>query len=409
MNLFGNPGLGRVAYQVGNGEWRPLAARADGRYVFEVPAGETRYGVAVACLKPTLPLYAWASWLRIYQLTTEDATQVVFPCHGQGEEQAAGLSLSVDASALGADRVYLYASFWEGFADRSTWSEHLSAAAGSGVPVLVVAFSGGTGFDPEHAAGVALKRVDLVPGKTASAILTLTSADRVDFAGGKNAGTVEAFDVPAGTRAAHFWVHYYSPRGLHISWNEATKSPEDLGRGDQTGGNFIRVPDPGADDVYVLETHALSPGRFSLRHWDFVPARGTSSLRPSPFPEPWTPAVEVTPGPLPVVRFERGVGPIGYRVSFAVESAQGGAVAFVSPAWLGDRSDYAFPDLTALPGFGAFKAAPGEHVAVGVRVLYSNLSLGEWLASPHWFGTLIPVRAGGSMGTTGNSVTYTVP
>ncbi len=411
LDFFGRPAYGFVAYQVGDGPWRVLPQGADGGFRFTLPAGEDRYGVAVSCAEPSTPLYAWATGLRVYQLTAEETTRPAFSCDGRGEEHGGNIDFHADASALGADRIYFFffASFRHFAVNRaSVGSWGLSVAAGEDRPVLVLAFAGDHGFDPAHAVGVALKHVRVEPGGSATATFDLGPADRVDFGTGKNAGTVDRFDVPSGATGSYFDVYYYSPEGLDLYWNRATGHYEHLGTGDASGGPFVRIPDPGADDVYALHTQTYGPG-FSLERWDFVPSRGVLALSPGGFPAPWVHEPEVSEAAFPTVTLARDDDPIGYRLAYVAQDALGRAVIFVSRGWLGERTRYTFPDLSDLPGFRAFKPASGEPMVLTADALFSDLSLGEWLSSPHWFRRDLPVRAGHGLGLSNFQYSYRVP
>jgi len=84
-----------VAYQIGDGKWVNLWPDDRGGYSFSIPAGETRYGVAVRCsgfIEAALQSGA------VYQLTTDESTSPRLPCMDFGLfSQMSGLT---DVSAI---------------------------------------------------------------------------------------------------------------------------------------------------------------------------------------------------------------------------------------------------------------------------------------------------------------------
>ena len=389
VDPYGNPGLGWVAYQVGDGPWRTLLPQSPGEYRFSLPEGETRYGVAAACphIGPIAP--AWSpTRFFVFQLTAGDTLAPVIPCgNGTGVEFGA-LKLTVDASAVGANKVVALS--------RSTGSE---AASGRefdvAAPVgerrfVVLAYDGDR--EPEKLRGVRIFSAR-VPG---SLRLTLGPEDAVNLGTGHRAGRVEAFTVPAGYDPS-YGVGYYGSRGPVMA------SPPDfpiglnaLGTGAFHAGPYALVNGGEAGESYVFQVWGSKPD-FSRRVGTIAfrpPA--TEVFRPGPLPDPWPDAYAVAPSRRPRFALDRDDGPAGYRILLLSGSGNIPTQAlevYLSRAWLEGRNTYLTPDLSGAEGFAGSRPESGERVLWEVDAVYTDVPLGRWLESPDWLVWVVPIFA----------------
>ncbi len=403
---WGQPGLGFVAYQAEDGEWQPTLPVGPGEFRFRLPAGANRYGVAVSCWASGR-LQAWAGHVFVYQLTVADARELRVPCSGSGNEpETDTLSVNYDLGAVGGDRLKVLAPSWFPVSKQvSSGKLSVPAFAGTQRDFLALGYAGS--YDYRVLKGIRRFRAD-VPG---SYNLSFTSSEEVDFGTGKNTGVIEGFAIPTGY-SGRSEVGYIIPNGPATLWGFFAGPA--LGEGDETGGEFAKVPEPIAGDLYVVSASAEA-GSSWIQSLVYLPATEVSdTLTPASLPDPWPSGYTVQPAVRPTFLLNHPGEPVGYEITLAtsVLGCLGGCIeVYVSPGWLGPERSYRIPDLTALSGFGGALPRSGEHIYWSVAAWFADADWRAVFSPDDWFGRGIwlPVFPGGSLGIARLGDDFTVP
>ncbi len=363
--------LGTLYYQIGDGDWRPMPQAAYGRYAFELPAGENRYGVALLC-KSAWYLSAEGT-LQIYQLTTEDATELRLDCGPDAERSLSSVALVV-TKAQGDpgnyDRATATLGLDDGFAplDRPM-GLYARPEAGQGLmvwakdktspyPLLRLRYD--PDFDPR-------------PGRCPydrPCTVELGPGDAVRYQ------NVAALSAPAWASRGGFEVGF-----LAHGWNWVP-FVNDGGLG---GGRYVEVPGAVPGDLYLGHASAGDAcGTYLVgQSKTFGPQTGT--LRFTLPQDKFDPTV--SQGALPAFAgLDYPEAPVAYRFRLSV-GARGTLLhplheyILVSPRWLGTASRYAVPDVSGAPGLAGTRPLPGDEISWSAGVLLSEHTLSELLTA----------------------------
>jgi len=378
---FGGTGTGRVVYQVGDGNWQAALQKGVGTFVFTVPAGEKRYGVAVNCL-PTGMGFATFGFAQVYQLTTAEATEPHVGCMGISDyAQYAFTPAQVQATAAsgetGYNRVWL----------RSAWSDE-KAALGSAKTLyflaeedrdlLIVAYSDATTkYAPEF-----IRRIRFVRNFDASSppVCATPCNCELTLADAPASALVDPFDLPDWAKQnPWFGVGFASKKGLLVS--HGSNDPDDnpaLGTGDDAGGRYHLVPGTGPGDVYYAEASAQDASKTYRAGNVKVLSHEGERLQFTLPTEQFDPSVSEKPLPSFSWSGYTGTGLIGY--AFVAEFPEFNEFALVSTGWLEGRTEYQVPDLSGAPGFHGARPFKGETVGWEGTAIMANKELCEILA-----------------------------
>ncbi len=362
---------GAVYYQVGKGEWRLLPREDYGRYGFDLPAGENRYGVVLLCRS------GWYSstegTLQIYQLTTDDATELRLDCGPDADRSLSSVALAV-SKAQGDPGNY----------DRAT------ATLGSGHGFAPLGRPMGLYARPEAGQGLmvwaedksppyALLRLrydpdfDARPGRCPydqPCTVELGPSDAVRYQ------NVAALSAPAWASRGGFEVGFLAHGWTWFPFTDG---------GGLNGGRYFEVPGVVPGDLYLSRAWA---GDASGTHWvgqtkTFGPQTGT--LRFTLPQDEFDPTV--SQGALPTFAgLDYPEAPAAYRFRLSV-GARGTLFhslyeyILVSPRWLGTSSRYAAPDVSGAPGLAGTRPLPGDEIAWSAAVLLSDRTLSELLTA----------------------------
>ncbi len=355
-----------VAWRAGDGDWQ----RLDPPYAFELPAGETRFGVALRC--PTAFAASLVGRGVVAELALEDLAEkngvrtLPLRCFGFLDADIGLVGVDFDAGALpGAAGVRLVAS--GPFAKDTTGASGttpLPVAVGRSDLVLL-AYDHPSSRSADHLLGGGALRDYPVAG-VHHAVLTLAAGD------GVLAGSVADFSaqVPAGFSGS-FNVGFLTSGG-------AQSAPSALGNGPATGGPYRRPAFLSGEDRVILRAKAGLAGREVGWVGGFAPGGG--ALVPGAFPEPWPAAYAVSPAARPAFSLQAPGAPRLFEVVTVAGSANAWQ-HFVSPAWLGAASAYTRPDLGGVPGFEVQPLRQGEPVAYRVLAFYGSFGPGGFLAA----------------------------
>ena len=378
---FGGTGTGRVVYQVGDGGWQVALPKEEGGYAFTVPAGEKRYGVAVNCFPPGTGL-ATLGFVRVYQLTTDEATELRVGCMGIVDyAQYALTSAQLKATAASGDRGYN--RVWL----RSAWSDE-QAALGSAETLyflaeadrdlLLVAYSDTT---TKYAPGF-IERIRFVRDFDASSPPVCATPCEYELNATDEPAykEVDGFSLPDW---AHddpwFGVGFVSKNGLVVPHgsNDPDHNPA-LGTGDDAGGSYQLIPGTEDGDVYWAEASSRdATGTYRAGNVRVLGHEGEDLAFALPA-EQFDPSVEEDALP----RFSWSGPPapdlIGY--AFVAEFPEFNEFALVSTGWLEDRTEYQVPDLSGAPGFHGARPFEGETLNWEAIAIVANEPLGEILA-----------------------------
>ena len=356
-----------VIYKAGEGDWQqlelPVIDAALGSSLsreetlkFTLPEGETRYNVAVACTEGVYP-YSYA----LYALTTE-VTSLRTPCL----ETAAALPTATVGGRIGynpADNVTFDVQTQMGSNRVGNPSNGYSVAAavGDARDLVVLAGTGGTllGPGPEVQAGRIVHDLEVSEGYTDFDLLL----------GGEDAVTERMIlvtpAVPDGFTSG-LQVFFVSREGAVPSISLArTEYPVLPGAGE--GDRYLGIGSAQAQDQQNTLMH--------LR----------LSETPVPFefalPPPWPP-YSLGPSPQPIFRdlthLRDDPELRAYQIDVFKSTSHFRAV--VSPAYLGDETSYALPDLTGFYGFDSSYLS--ESRAWRLSVILADQPLSVLLLSP---------------------------
>ncbi|WP_456414428.1 hypothetical protein [Oceanithermus profundus] len=394
LNQWGTPATATVIYQVGNGEWK-LAARQDyGVYSFVVPPGETRYGVSANCIPSVLGLDT-IGFFGTYQLTTNDATEVVFPCLNLSDQQMTEMTVTWDATALSGDRIRAF----DALSRRSTSISPFtfSTLVGNQQPFLFLAYSTTSNF--ADLKGVVFERLD-VTGANPSHSVTFAAGDAAVL------GAVSGPATPAGFNDCNLDVYFQTSDGLLA---------DDLGEasGNPCSGAYAKIPGTASGDVYVMTaSYDHASDNRALVTMRFPEATGLGDVTLPALPSPWPAGYSVTAAALPTFTLDHPDGDaIGYMILYGGNGYFW--TVYVSADWLAGATDYTLPDLSSAPDFGGIVPLSGEDMGWQVAALFSDHPMGDWLASQRWIGMGGPIMAplipGATLQAASDTGTFTVP
>jgi len=394
---WGQPLVATVVYQAGDGEWQLAELEDFGEYSFTLPSGEKRYGVAVNCI-PTVHGLQAIGFYTIYQLTTDDATEVSFSCFdfvsAPGTTTA---QVTWDATAVAGDYFKAFTPIGE-YAGSANPLE-VTTTVGDDTPFLFLAYDGSDDF--ANLKGVLYEKLDVTPA--AELTVSMILGDSAEF------GTISGPATPAGFDDCFLQGTLYDGGGLY-----ATELAE--AGGDPCQGKFLRIPglDAAADYVFISTYRDTGTDR-ALAELAVLPAAGLGQYQMSAdLPDPWPATYSVTPAALPTFELDYPGDPVsGYMISYYGQNGGPWWMVYLSPDWLDGSSSYTLPDLTLLPGFGGAKPLRGETVGWEVFALFSNTPLGEVLNSRRWLLTggavWVPAPPGLRMTGASKAGAYAVP
>lgn len=393
LNQWGTPATATVVYQVGNGEWKLATQKDYGVYTFVVPPGETRYGVSANCIPP-IPILSTIGFFSTYQLTTNDATEVTFPCLNLSDQTFSSVSLSWDATNVGGD--YFQAFSRLDSDDTGTSPLSIGTIVGPDEPFLFLAYA--TSASYANLKGVRFERFDTSPSMSHN--VTFTAGDAVAF------GTLSGPATPTGFSNCSFNAAFVTHDGLIAdSLGEAS--------GDPCSGNFLRIPGAASNDVLALMArYNDSANNRSLISLAYVDGNAASASLHA-LPSPWPTSYSVDAAALPTFTLDHPDGePTAYVIFYNGTDGPFWQL-YISPDWLAGASSYTLPDLSSAPDFGGIKLLSGEGVEWEVAAFFSDRPLGDWLAASSWLPAggpvAMPVVPGAWMTAASIAGTYTVP
>jgi len=369
----GTPATATVVYQVGDGSWA-LAAQEDyGVYTFVVPPGETRYGVAVNCLPP-LTFLGSIGFANVYQLTTDDTTEIQTSCFNLSDLSLAEFRVTPkkDPADPGSyDRAWIHTDFNEDTTSLGS-STDLLAVAGADRDLLAIAYDGS--YDPAQIKRIVLLR-DVNVEVGASVEVTFTAADE------PQTQSVGSFTVPADATASYFGIGFVSKKGVAVPSSDSGFDQPQLGSGDRTGGSYAVVPGTTDGDLYFAEATAEKPSGSYMYRLGQIKLFGPDPQDPGfDLPQNWfDPAVQEETYPV--------FGNLAYTGSnlqgYAFFVSLGGflEMIYVSKDWLGDATSYTVPDLSEAPDFRGSEPLPGDQIAWSAVAVMANRSFGEFVSA----------------------------
>jgi hypothetical protein len=364
-NPFGQPDpILAVAYQVGDGPWQRAWPDEHGVYGFELPPGESRYGVTVRC-GGFLDAGLFSS-AATYLLTTADTTEPRLACPTMGA--FAELEGDVDASALGAQGVRVAGGTDEdSYGLGGTFNYGLMVPEGE-VDLVVLAYNAHTLIPSNLIGGRVFRNVGAVG--QAGYDTVLAAGDTVSH------HLVQAFAVPAGWSGG-YKVNFVTAGGTVLFEGQ-------LGRGSSTGGAYVLPAGTVEGDTLVLSVDASDGANRSVGLLRYVSAAQATDLAPTLDLEPFPPGYSVAAARFPTFALNHPASDLdGYFVfvfwPYTLWSYQ------ISPAWIEDRSALTLPDLTGLVGFEAMAPQPGEHVDWVFAALRADMSAEELFGGARYF------------------------
>jgi len=329
-----------VAYQVGDGEWVNLWPDDQGRYSFTVPAGETRYGVAVRCSG-----FVGAAFQNgvIYQLTTEESTSPRLSCFDFGV--FAQMSGTADVSAV-AGSVSMKVV--------GNYSSHPRGGTSNNYLIIVPESTRASAALLAYKSSFSYNFLNLVGGRVFHDINARGSFSRdlsLQVGDAISVKQLGAISLPAGFSSASYGVGLFAAGGAVIPVG-------DLSDGNQLGGSFATLAGTQSDDYYVIsaDTHSGDSGLgwllvVSASEVDDV----TASFNMIPFPSGYS----VIPDPRPTFAFDGSNENLDlhYLITFC-----GGGIwqYMISSGWQGGATSYRLPDLESLIGFSGSTPRSGE-------------------------------------------------
>lgn len=368
VNLDGTPAaVAAAAYQVGGGEWKALTPDADGKLTFYVPAGETRYGVAVRC-GGILGLGDYAA-NTLVQLTTDAGTAPQLTCFNLGAFAEASGHIDVSGVTGATGFTVQGGVSSSGSSGSTSGTYHLDLPYGGGRDLIAFATSGG-------GVGLAAKIVrgiDATATQTLSDV-TLTNADALVN------HSVAAFSVPSG------WSGGYE-LDLYTAGGTVMLDEDLLGSGSETGGGIGAVANAQAGDLYLLQLNATNAaGDRGISRLRFIDAPDLGNLSESLSMDPFS-SYSVTAAAHPTFPANHPDGDVvGY--DFVTFSPYVIWSYSVSRTWLGGAASYATPDLSALPGFEHAYPLSGEDVSWFAVALKTNVPARDYFELPRAFSFL---------------------
>lgn len=332
-----------AAYHVGDQAWRWLPY--DGGYTFDLPAGETRYGVAVLCPAYSED-YAWGT-VVMAELSLADTAAPVLTCPDNPFERMTARG-QADVSGVTGARSFFVDAFHSHDAGYSATDDYqVGLLPGADRALLFLAYATTNPYSadpPDLLAARVFHGLDARDDLTQD--LRLTDADA------PSRQDVHAFDVPVGWSGG-FTVSFLSRHGVLSSrW---------LGEGDAGGGTYRTVAGVVEGDFYTLSAGAYwleDPLEYTVEDIVYLPAPGSGAADaslPAPLPAGYTldtstarPAFALThPGP----------GLAGYRIELEGTSSDPRWRIWVSQTWLEQRDRYTPPDFSGVPAFEALQRA----------------------------------------------------
>ena len=392
-DVLGKPAYpAAVAYQTGDGEWANLWPNDEGEYVFYVPPGEERYGVAVVC---GILFDSSFNSGSVYQLTTNDTTEPLLPCPGFSAP-IAYMSGQGDVSALaGGASFIVYGAYDEDDSPNSNKDDFddLMMVEGEAASAVLLAYDTTHTSDPDHLIGGRVFH-----GINASGVfdhdLTLSSSDAV------REHHVNSFTIPAGWSNSSYKVGLYAAGG-------ATAFEGQLGRGDAAGGSFYSLPGSAAGDLYAISADANGSSNRSVGYLALVDATEIGDVSPAlnmtPLPDTYTVTAAARPSfPLDAANSNLD---LHYIMILNLPSAW---FYMISERWRGDSSSYQPPDLESLAGFAGTTPRKNEELrwfyasartSSGSKAYFESghVLFGQMVVLPRVPGTLQSASINGSL------------
>jgi len=395
VNQWGTPATATVIYQVGDGDWEMAAQKEYGVYTFTVPTRETRYGVSVNCIPIGLNTFGF---FYTYQLTTNDATEVVFPCLNLSDQRFGTINISWNAKALSGNHLEVYGRADDGYTSSSPLE--LEAIMSNDEPFLFLTFDGIGTYD--NLKGVRFERFQTTPYMNHN--VTFTADDAAKF--GRFQGPTPPSDFE---KSCDFTSGVIIHDGIFVTGVNGLARHED----DPCSGNYLRVPGTASNDARVLMAgYADSSNDRSLLSLLYAGADSASATLP-PLPSPWPASYSVTANALPTFDLNHPDDNVtGYNIFYRGYDGPWWQI-FVSPDWLAGASTYTLPDLSGAPDFGGIKLFSGEKAEWAVVAFFSERSIGDWLSTRIWISdnrlANIPVLPGAGMGIASSYGDFEVP
>jgi len=367
-DVFGEPAYPvAVAYQTGDGKWANLWPNDQGEYVFYVPPGEERYGVAVAC-----GVFFGSSFNSgsVYQLTISDTTEPLLPCP-RFSAPIASMSGRGDVSALAGSASFIIYGAYDDDDDHNSSHEDfggLTVLEGEAVSAILLAYDAVHTNDPGHLIGGRVFH-DINASGVFNHDLALSATDTVSV------HQVNHFSVPAGWTNSSYKVGLYAAGG-------ATTNEGSLGQGNATGGSFYSLPGSGNGDLYVINADASGASDRSVGYLAFIDASEISDVSPTlnmtPLPATYAVTAAARPSfPLDSVNSNLD---LHYIMIF---NPPGVWYYIVSESWRGERASYRLPDLDKLAGFAGTTPRKGEKLLWFYASARTNVGSKPYFESKH--------------------------
>jgi len=371
----GSPATATVVYQVGDGEWRLAVPVEYGVYTFRLPPGEKRYGVAVNCIS-SFGLLATLGWANVYFLTVDEADEIKVACLNLSD--LTFTSVEVKAHAAPGDTGYNRAWYYGVLGGSQKDFPNTAGLALEAKPdrdLLIVAYSDSTSkWQPQY-----IERIKFVRDLDASSPPVAAKDYELSTADTPTTAHVGAFTPPSWADGGSFFgVGFVSKQGIVVphSSDDPDENPA-LGTGDETGGDYVKVPDTQPGDVYYAEASAWDASHtYYTSHVQVLEHDGpdlTFALPQTKF-DPI-----VVEAALPTFQGLDYPDPALAAYAFSYNFPDFHEMVVVSKGWLGSDTRFTLPDLTSAPDFRGTKPLKGEHVVWRAMAVMTG-DLGELLA-----------------------------
>ena len=376
VDTGGNAVNGQAVAQIGGtGTWKAIMPLAVGEYEFIIPEGESEYGVYVSCPSG---LQASSAKIAGFQLTTEEATEVLATCTRSLSGSTSTIEGIYDASAVGGDRVSLFTGLdeFQGPAATPTGAFGALVTTVGADTTLVATAQDASG---NTLAIKALRGLDTSVPVTAN--VTFSTSDLIDPVNVPDFSS----SVPAGHTPGVGLAVVVEP-GVEVATSAVQTA---------SSTTLRAFPNLQPGDTHVLYATATASGAPTTAVSTVVVRDELSGVSLDlPTLGPVVPSV--VPTALPTFT---GLAPLGGSPAFRghglvlgwngipshepFPNLDGYALirVFLSDGWLGGATSYSMPDLTAFSGFLGAKPLPGDVATWFSIATASTMSTQELVSS----------------------------
>lgn len=369
-----------LAYQVGDGAWNLLTEGNDG-YVFYLPPGEKRYGVAALC-----PVFGEASGWGVGVIVQASSDETAAPLLTCPDYPIASVSISGQASVsavTGARSALLAAGVSSRSRLATDYTYQYSLPKGGERDVVLLAYSVNSIIQhpDELLAGRIFRGLDARGDVQAD--LSLDDND------GVVQRQVQAFALPGGWSGGSFWVGLVSRGGVFTRGL--------LGEGDESGGVYRGIPNAAAGDYYLVSAHTSNETngvRYTVKTDRYLPAADAGAVEVSlPQPLPADYSFDTSQPPYTFALSYPGEDLAAYRLYLDGVNNGPRWLVLATARWLRGRTNYTLPDFGGVPGFENLQRAFSGVRSWRVCALIGDQGLGALLAGPVYRGLPYSVPA----------------